>query len=181
MTKPKAAKRAHTGVAGKVIEGAARVISEATIEAAAHPDGSPFDRLMRAADMDDATLGATTRALLPLLAVGLMGLEKDLADIRSKRPRGRPAKPDLADLDCCRAYTCWAIVRRLGGASLSNQKAIERMQEIEEAIGIPLTEQIFPRTTDNASLEQSLSRGKTKLGFTGKWTCSTCERIYDAP
>lgn len=148
------------------------------------PDPDPakaLTRLLDAAREDDITLAQTVRELMPLLAFGLLSLGKTVAEIQAKRPRGRPRKGELGDVDCFRAYQGWHIATSLNLRHLSSREVIEVGRQLEAHLRIPLQERAFPQHLDTPTLEQSVSRGKTRLGFTGPWECQRCEEIKAAP
>lgn len=146
------------------------------------PDpGNALIRLMEAARDDDITLAETVRELMPLLVFGLMSLNKDILRLQSKKPRGRPKKSELGNADSFRAYQSWHIVTSLNLNHLSNREVIEIGRQLEAYAGIPQDERAFPSHLDIPTLEQSVSRGKTRLGFTGPWECQLCEEIKATP
>lgn len=144
-----------------------------------------FKKLMAAARQDDLTLAATCRENIIIIGFALMAFGGSLKRASEKKPRGRPKKNPLGEIDCQRAYRCWFAVRlyrELTGESreISNREAIELARFFENHAGTPQDDCVFLRMTKNETIEESVSRGKAKLGFSDSWTCKTCEELLSA-
>jgi hypothetical protein len=87
----------------------------------------------------------------------------------------------LQDIDSRRAFQLWSTANQIreltGFANMTNRRLIEIVQRVEGKMGIPIKERGFPTSTTWASLEQSVSRGKVKLGITGYWESDLCKKI----
>lgn len=145
------------------------------------PAENAITRLTQAAEKGDAELGATARELLPLLCFGLMALGKGFADALEKKGKGRPKVNRFGDIDCRRAFLCWNAVRIVKGTTHTNRAALRIARLIETLANVPPEEAAFPKHVTDETLEQSVSRGKKKLGFTDAWTCQICEEILAIP
>lgn len=144
-----------------------------------------FKNLMAAARQDDLTLAATVRENIVIIGFALMAFGGGLKRASGKRPRGRPKKNPLGEIDCRRAYLCWFAVRLyrdLTGEDreITNREAIEFARFFENHAGLPQAQCAFLPTAKDETIEESVSRGKTKLGFSDAWTCKKCEEILEA-
>jgi hypothetical protein len=119
----------------------------------------------------------------PCLHVGINEMERYSA----KRPKGRPKVEALASQDARRAFRLWEAVKMLRefekahgleSTAVSNRNLIEAQMKVEPRIfaGEP-DEWLFPTTVAFETLEQSVSRGKTKLKIDPDWQSELCEEI----
>ncbi|MFA9229652.1 MAG: hypothetical protein ACEQSU_02730 [Microgenomates group bacterium] len=143
--------------------------------------GNAHERLVIAAQGDDSALASTVREMLPLLYFGLLALDKQLSIAATKKRRGRPSKDPLSDMDSFRAFQCWHAVKRFGRPDWTNREALDLATLIENLVGIPAKEAAFSKHVTRETLEESLSRGKSKLGFSDQWACATCDEILAMP
>jgi len=126
--------------------------------------GEVFNLLMAASKHSDAALGAAVRRQFSVIGLCLLALSWEV-DSRMNRPKkGRPRAGPLGDLDCQRAFMAWQTVALTGNRQLSNLQAIEVCRSIEGTLKTPNKKCLF-RPEGQASLEQSLSRGRTKVGM----------------
>lgn len=139
-----------------------------------------FERLISASKLDDAGLGAEVRKVLPMVALSVLALAKQLDKQDARRPRGRPTGVEFAGRDCWRAYVAWLAVRFFGNPMTSNRDAIALARKLSAALGLAGNEQAFYGVSEE-SLEQSLSRGRSRLGMVetpdGRWKCEHCEKV----
>ena len=142
-------------------------------------------KLIIAASMQgDAALGAATRKLMPLIGLALLAASWGAARQMNKVPKGRPRSGMFGDRDCWRAYSAWLAIKVAGGIMMSNREAIALCREIDGKLHIREKEQAFSSRASAAetSLEQSLSRGRTKLGMddtaADRWKSAVCEDLF---
>lgn len=121
-------------------------------------------QLMEASQQDDAALGAAVRRQFSVIGLCLLAISWGVDARMTRRPRGRPSVAPLGDLDCRRAFCAWCAVNLIGNRQMSNLQAIKLCSEIEEIDGTLEAERLF-KHADQASLEQSVSRGRTKVGM----------------
>jgi len=136
-----------------------------------------FEELARAA-FRSVTIGAGTcdRAKF-LILLGYAHEQNILAKRRLAPPSvGRPSKGNYGGIDCFRAFTIWRFAKILDFAkALSNREWIDVMVQLAE-LGI-VERHVFPAHSGN-TLEQSVSRGKTKLEISDDWLSSVlCEKF----
>lgn len=146
---------------------------------------SVLKKLMAAAAQDDLTLASTVRENIVHIGLALMVFGESMKRIKVKRRRGRPAKGNFADIDCRRAFMCWFAVRWYRETTgrdieMTNREAIAVAEFLEFQASPPEPDPIFRSMTTGGTIEESVSRGKTKLGFSGPWTSKTCEEIFAA-
>jgi hypothetical protein len=143
-----------------------------------------LDLIIAASKQGDAALGAATRKLMPLIGLALLAASWGVTRQMNKVPKGRPRSGKLGDRDCWRAYSAWRAVKVAGGITMSNQEAIALCREIDVILQTREEEQAFSSRACAAetSLEQSLSRGRTKLGMddtaVDRWKSAACEDLF---
>ena len=88
-------------------------------------------------------------------------------------------KAAYGGVDCFRAFTIWRVSKIIKtDAPLSNREWIGRMVELAK-YGI-VEEQVFPASSSGpgGTLEQSVSRGKSKMKISEDWSESVvCEKL----
>ncbi|MFD0978213.1 hypothetical protein [Tropicimonas aquimaris] len=111
---------------------------------------------------------------------------------RLKRPAGRPKAFDgpLSNIDAQRAFALWEFAHRLGagikkrpfdpsiGVGITT-RALIGLAKIVEADLSPDIKPLFPSMTSDATLEQSVSRGRAALGIDERWRSKTCEKLAE--
>ena len=133
--------------------------------------------LVAVARGDDVGAAHSLRRYLPLISYALHLAEEEIGRAKSARNRGRPKVAKFSTLDAYRAYSTWALVKRFGSSDFSNRESIAFVRSIDHAIGRH-ADGVFPPSITAESAEQSLSRGKKTLEFTGPWESKICEDLF---
>lgn len=95
-----------------------------------------------------------------------------------KRGRGRPRKADIEQVDRKRAWICWWIVQRMREQGKPvTRSSTSAAALIEQARDLPRGTELFSKTTDQSTLQQSIYRGKTALQIDEDWNSAACEEI----
>jgi hypothetical protein len=93
-----------------------------------------------------------------------------------ERKKGRPKKSKMQRMDVWRAFVLWRMAQCYSvkeRQKLTNRALIDRARSIENELDIPISERAFP---GRASLEQSVSRGRTALEIDAEWKSEVCEK-----
>ncbi len=142
-------------------------------------DENDIQKFARAA-FDSVTIGPGTcdRAKF-LILLGYAQEQNVLAKRRllESRPAvGRPSKGKLGDIDCFRAFSIWRVAQVVRPVRPhTNREWIEIMLQLADQ-GV-VERHVFPRNK-GLTLEQSVSRGKSKLSISANWLNSeVCEKL----
>ncbi|MDB2608962.1 hypothetical protein N9Y85_02475 [Paracoccaceae bacterium] len=100
----------------------------------------------------------------------------------SSQKTGRPRKGKFEDIGSRRAYAIWQYVQNNVPeelrAGVTNRKLIGTMQSIQNALEQTMVEHdrsLFPM--NEAGIEFSVSRGKSKLRIDKIWNSKVCEKL----
>jgi hypothetical protein len=166
-------------------------VKKLLLEALEHsetPDpNQAFAMIVAASSGEDAELGVATRKLLPIIGVSLLAASWALKKDMMRRPQGRPRSGTLGNVDCWRAYCAWWAVKVAGKPAMSNLDAIKLCRKVDDAMGIPKDKQAFSNRAggEDANLEQSLSRGRSKLEMSkvadDRWQSNHCDEVFSIP
>ncbi|MEX3314017.1 hypothetical protein [Sulfitobacter sp. PS-8MA] len=140
-----------------------------------------FEELARAA-FRSVTIGPGTcdRAKF-LILLGYAQEQNILAKRRLAEVRpgvGRPRKGKFGDIDCFRAFMIWKVAKTLKPVHpYSNREWVGMMQQLADQGAVE--RHVFPRN-EGLTLEQSVSRGKSKLSISQNWLDSeVCEKLQE--
>ena len=143
-----------------------------------------LDLLIEAMKQNDAALGAAVRQQFSVIGLCLLALSWGVDSRMNRRPRGRPRAGRLGDVDCQRAFSAWEAARLTGKRQMSNLDAIEICRKIDGILKTPKVDQLFC-DGGQASMEQSMSRGRTKLEMSNdpndRWQSAHCEAVFSMP
>ncbi len=104
------------------------------------------------------------------------------AQAQTKPRRGRPSVQPHRSIDARRAFTLWWLAHDLGaqtrktardptrGVKIKTRKLIEWVKQIERG-------GLFRAYVSDATLEQSVARGRTILKIDDEWRSEVCEKI----
>ena len=138
-----------------------------------------LNQILEASEGTDQELGANVRRLLPLVVFGLMGLQKGFDDTAPNRRPGRPRVLPEAGKDGFRAYRAWHAVKVFKEPGATNRRAIHLVREMDRMLRTPPEDCEFSPMLEQASAEQSLSRGKKLLGINERWESGFCQDIFE--
>ncbi|GAA6176969.1 hypothetical protein [Sulfitobacter pacificus] len=114
-----------------------------------------------------------------LLILGYLSVEMNKIEVEREKLRnkpGRPKKPKGHDLDTLRALALFDFAHNLTAGIENREKDVDlpakikvrRMIELAQIANVK-GDGLFPKTTSASSLEQSVSKGKKKLGIDEHW------------
>ena len=102
----------------------------------------------------------------------------------SKGGRPRKQRQSLEEVDEQRAFSLWWFIHGLAvkprgtARNFSKPVKIKTRHAIELIQNVPDAKALFPIIGEH-TLEQSVSRGKKKLGIDRGWLSETCEKLAD--
>lgn len=122
-------------------------------------------------------LTASRETLLAYIAILLEGASAAGAKVR--RARGRQATVfSLWNTDAKRAWIIWWYIRQRQEAGSGAAETMTVAQLIKEVRLLPEGHKLFFNDrSDSTNLEQSISRGKKKLGIDKNWVSEACEKM----
>lgn len=100
-----------------------------------------------------------------------------LINLHLKQRRGRPAKSPIQTKDALRAFTLWRLAQRINAdarRNVTNRELIALAIHIEESLGVPFPERVFPKA---GSYDASVSKGRRALEINDAWHSQVCEKI----
>lgn len=115
--------------------------------------------------------------------LGKLAYDYHIKKVSAGRPIGRPKKSVLTSDDTIRALFAWDFVRRTRmwlsepNRKFTNRFVIDMLVRFEEATNISAADRYF--SSSIATLEGSLSRGKSRLQIDRHWHSEVCEKLMD--
>lgn len=115
-----------------------------------------------------------------IFLTGFLALHKFAA---GSKGRGRRKIPELQTKDARRAFRLWQIAN-LAPRSIKNEASNRELIELAKMVDAAMHDEngephLFPSSTSDSVLEQSVSRGRKTLGIEGYWHSTLCEKIND--